>query len=61
MGQANRSGLDCTDTTDHVAGMMQEVMEEVGGDGYPLTYGDGNRRYVAEVCDGWCQSCSGAA
>jgi FMN-dependent oxidoreductase (nitrilotriacetate monooxygenase family) len=52
MGQADRSGLDYTGTADHVAGMMQEVMEEVGGDGFLLTYGDFSRRYVAEVCDG---------
>jgi len=52
MAQANRSGLDYTGTPDHVAGMMQEVMEEVGGDGYLLTYGDFSRRYVAEITDG---------
>lgn len=52
MEQANRSGLDFTGTPDYVAGMMQEVMEEVGGDGFLLTYGDFSRRYIAEVCDG---------
>lgn len=52
MGRANRSGLDYTGTPDHVAGMMEEVMQEVGGDGFLLTYGDFTRRYVAEICDG---------
>jgi hypothetical protein len=32
--------------------MMAEVMQEVGGDGFLLTYGDFSRRYVAEICDG---------
>ena len=50
--RANRSGLDYTGTPDHVAAMMGEVMEEVGGDGYLLTFGDFSRRYVAEICDG---------
>ncbi len=52
LAHANRSGLDYTGTPDHVAGMMQEVMEEVGGDGFLLTYGDFSRRYIAEICDG---------
>ena len=45
-------GIDFTGTTDHVAGMMQEIMEEVGGDGFLFfnTYFD--RRYIMEVCDG---------
>jgi len=28
------------------------VMQEVGGDGFLLVYGDFTRRYVAEICDG---------
>ena len=52
MQRANRSGLDYTGTPDHVAGMMGEVMEEVGGDGFLLTFGDFSRRYIAEICDG---------
>ncbi len=50
--RANRSGLDYTGTPEHVAGMMEEVMQEVGGDGFLLTFGDFSRRYVAEICDG---------
>jgi FMN-dependent oxidoreductase (nitrilotriacetate monooxygenase family) len=50
--RANRSGLDYTGTPDHVAGMMEEVMQEVGGDGFLLTFGDFSRRYIAEICDG---------
>jgi FMN-dependent oxidoreductase (nitrilotriacetate monooxygenase family) len=50
--RANRAGIDYTGTPDHVAGMMEEVMQEVGGDGFLLVYGDFTRRYVAEICDG---------
>jgi long-chain alkane monooxygenase len=48
----NKMGIDFAGTADHVAGMMQEVMEEVGGDGFLFfnTYFD--RRYIMEVCDG---------
>lgn len=47
-----KGGIDFTGTVDHVAGLMGEVMEEVGGDGFLLlnTYFD--RRYIAEICDG---------
>ena len=37
---------------DHVAGMMQEIMEEVGGDGFLIFNSYFDRRYVMEVCDG---------
>ena len=47
-----RSGIDFTGTPDHVAGMMQEIMEEVGGDGFLLFNGYFDRRYIMEVCDG---------
>ncbi len=52
MGVATKSGIDYTGTVDHVAGMMQEIMQEVGGDGFLLFNGDFTRRYVAEICDG---------
>jgi FMN-dependent oxidoreductase (nitrilotriacetate monooxygenase family) len=50
--QSAKMGIDFTGTSDHVAGMMQEIMEEVGGDGFLIfnTYFD--RRYIMEVCDG---------
>ena len=38
-------------TADHVAGVMAEVMEEVGGDGFMFS-GPVTRRFVAEVTDG---------
>jgi alkanesulfonate monooxygenase SsuD/methylene tetrahydromethanopterin reductase-like flavin-dependent oxidoreductase (luciferase family) len=38
-------------TADHVAGVMAEVMEEVGGDGFVFS-GAVTRRHVAEVVDG---------
>jgi long-chain alkane monooxygenase len=38
-------------TPDHVAGVMAEVMEEVGGDGFVFS-GPVTRRHVAEVTDG---------
>lgn len=49
---ASKAGIDFTGTSDHVAGMMQEVMEEVGGDGFLLFNGYFDRRYIMEVCDG---------
>ncbi len=51
-GPSTRLGVDLVGTADHVAGLMQETMEEVGGDGFLIfnTYFD--RRYVMEVCDG---------
>jgi FMN-dependent oxidoreductase (nitrilotriacetate monooxygenase family) len=50
--QSTKQGIDYTGTADHVAGLMQDVMEEVGGDGYLLFNGPFDRRYVMEVCDG---------
>jgi alkanesulfonate monooxygenase SsuD/methylene tetrahydromethanopterin reductase-like flavin-dependent oxidoreductase (luciferase family) len=38
-------------TVDHVAGVMAEMMEEVGGDGFMFS-GPVTRRYVAEITDG---------
>ncbi len=52
LGQATKAGIDFTGTIDHVAGMMQEIMEEVGGDGFLFFNGTFDRRYIIEVCDG---------
>jgi FMN-dependent oxidoreductase (nitrilotriacetate monooxygenase family) len=49
---ATKAGIDYTGTADHVSGMMQEIMEEVGGDGFLIFNGYFDRRYVMEVCDG---------
>ena len=49
---ARKGGIDFTGTADHVAGMMQEIMEEVGGDGFLIFNSYFDRRYVIEVCDG---------
>ncbi len=49
---ANKGGLDYTGTPDHVAGLMQDIMQEVGGDGFLLFNPTFDRRYVMEVCDG---------
>jgi FMN-dependent oxidoreductase (nitrilotriacetate monooxygenase family) len=46
------SGLDLVGTVDQVAGRMQTVMQEVGGDGFLLSHADFNRRYIAEITDG---------
>jgi alkanesulfonate monooxygenase SsuD/methylene tetrahydromethanopterin reductase-like flavin-dependent oxidoreductase (luciferase family) len=48
----SKAGFDFTGTPDHVAGMMQDIMEEVGGDGFLLFNGYFDRRYIMEVCDG---------
>jgi FMN-dependent oxidoreductase (nitrilotriacetate monooxygenase family) len=42
---------DAVGTPDQVAGIMAEVMQEVGGDGFLFT-GAVTRRYVAEIADG---------
>ena len=49
---ASKGSLDYTGTADHVAGVMQEVMEEVAGDGFLISNTVIDRRYVMEVCDG---------
>lgn len=49
---ASKAGIDFTGTPDHVAGTMQDIMEEVGGDGFLLFNGYFDRRYIMEVCDG---------
>jgi alkanesulfonate monooxygenase SsuD/methylene tetrahydromethanopterin reductase-like flavin-dependent oxidoreductase (luciferase family) len=49
---ARKDGIDFTGTPDSVAGMMQEIIEEVGGDGFLIFNSYFDRRYVIEVCDG---------
>lgn len=49
---ARKDGIDFTGTPDHVAGMMQELMAEVGGDGFLIFNSYFDRRYVMEVCEG---------
>jgi long-chain alkane monooxygenase len=61
VSQSTKAGIDFTGTIDHVAGMMQEIMEEVGGDGFLFFNATFDRRYVMEVCDGgWCRNCNAA-
>jgi alkanesulfonate monooxygenase SsuD/methylene tetrahydromethanopterin reductase-like flavin-dependent oxidoreductase (luciferase family) len=52
VSQSAKMGIDFTGTADHVAGMMQEIMEEVGGDGFLFFHSYFDRRYIMEVCDG---------
>lgn len=49
---ARKDGIDFTGTPDHVAGMMQEIMQEVGGDGFLIFNSFFDRRYIMEVCEG---------
>jgi len=49
---SSKDGIDFSGTPDHVAGMMQEIMEEVGGDGFLMFNANFDRRYIMEVCDG---------
>jgi long-chain alkane monooxygenase len=49
---SSKDGIDFTGTPDHVAGMMQEIMEEVGGDGFLMFNASFDRRYIMEICDG---------
>ena len=44
ISQSTKAGIDFTGTMDHVAGMMQEIMEEVGGDGFLFFNGAFDRR-----------------
>jgi alkanesulfonate monooxygenase SsuD/methylene tetrahydromethanopterin reductase-like flavin-dependent oxidoreductase (luciferase family) len=46
-----KGGIDFTGTADHVAGLMQEAMEEIGGDGFLLSP-TVTRRNIAEIADG---------
>lgn len=52
VSQSTKMGIDFTGTIDHVAGMMQEIMEEVGGDGFLFYNATFDRRYLMEVFDG---------
>ena len=52
MANAVKSGIDFTGTVDHVASMMQEAMQEAGGDGFLLFNGEFTRRYIMEITDG---------
>jgi FMN-dependent oxidoreductase (nitrilotriacetate monooxygenase family) len=49
---SSKDGIDFTGTPDYVAGLMQEIMEEVGGDGFLMFNAHFDRRYIMEVCDG---------
>jgi FMN-dependent oxidoreductase (nitrilotriacetate monooxygenase family) len=51
LSTANK-GLDFTGTVDHVASLMESVMQEVGGDGFMLSNSYLSRRYVTEIVDG---------
>jgi FMN-dependent oxidoreductase (nitrilotriacetate monooxygenase family) len=44
--------VDLVGTPDKVASQMQDVMEEVGGDGFLFSLPNVSRRTIAEVCDG---------
>jgi alkanesulfonate monooxygenase SsuD/methylene tetrahydromethanopterin reductase-like flavin-dependent oxidoreductase (luciferase family) len=44
--------IDLIGTPDSVASQMQEVMQEVGGDGFLFALPNVNRRNVAEITDG---------
>jgi alkanesulfonate monooxygenase SsuD/methylene tetrahydromethanopterin reductase-like flavin-dependent oxidoreductase (luciferase family) len=50
-GMSVASGLDLVGSPDTVAGKMDEIMQEVGGDGF-LLYPEMSRRSFAEICDG---------
>jgi FMN-dependent oxidoreductase (nitrilotriacetate monooxygenase family) len=51
-GTNSRQGVELVGTPDHVAGLMRDIMQEVGGDGFLLFNAAFDRRYVMEVCDG---------
>ena len=49
---ASKGSLDYTGTPDHVAGVMQDIMQEVGGDGFLISDTPIERRSIMEICDG---------
>jgi FMN-dependent oxidoreductase (nitrilotriacetate monooxygenase family) len=53
IGYASSGGcVDLVGTPEQVAGQMDEVMQEVGGDGFLIALPNVSRRSVAEVADG---------
>ena len=44
--------IDFVGTPDSIAGQMEEVMQEVGGDGFLVTLPNASRKTVAEIADG---------
>ncbi|MBB2200087.1 NtaA/DmoA family FMN-dependent monooxygenase [Gluconacetobacter tumulisoli] len=46
------ASVDLVGTPDGVAAQMDEIMQEVGGDGFLITLPDVSRRSVAEITDG---------
>jgi alkanesulfonate monooxygenase SsuD/methylene tetrahydromethanopterin reductase-like flavin-dependent oxidoreductase (luciferase family) len=53
IGYSTSGGVvDLVGSPDDVAAQMEEVMEEVGGDGFLLNLGDVSRKSVAEITDG---------
>jgi FMN-dependent oxidoreductase (nitrilotriacetate monooxygenase family) len=50
--QRSLETIPLTGTADSVAAEMDEVMQEVGGDGFLLAESYHSRRYIAEICDG---------
>jgi hypothetical protein len=55
---ASKAGVDFTGTIDHVAGMMQDIMAEVGGDGFLIFNGYFDAATSWKCATGWCRSCS---
>lgn len=49
---SSKDGTGFTGTPVYVAGMMQDIMEEVGGDGCLMFDAHFDRRDIVEVCDG---------
>jgi alkanesulfonate monooxygenase SsuD/methylene tetrahydromethanopterin reductase-like flavin-dependent oxidoreductase (luciferase family) len=47
-----RRSVELVGTPDTVAAQMDEVMQEVGGDGFLISDNPVTRRYINEICDG---------
>lgn len=50
--RGNNGSVELVGTPDSVAARMEEVMAEVGGDGFLITTNDTSRRVVAEITEG---------
>ncbi|HEY0276555.1 MAG TPA: NtaA/DmoA family FMN-dependent monooxygenase [Paenirhodobacter sp.] len=51
-GASKGYGVDLVGTPESVADQMADVMQEAGGDGFLITFGDLSRRKIASVSDG---------
>ncbi|RFA09908.1 FMNH2-dependent monooxygenase [Subtercola boreus] len=52
IARSGAAGPALAGTPDHVAGLMEDIMAEVGGDGFLIGTNGVTRRFIAEITDG---------